>query len=72
MSVSQGNGEFIFGVLLCLPVGRGEDSTKEQWCLLVLQSLERAALTSAPPVPALKPVNSVSPVSPCIGVQSEV
>lgn len=63
--VSQVDGELRFGTCLCLPLGRGKDSAKEQWCLPALLSPEGAALTPAPtlapPALALQPVSSAFP-----------
>lgn len=42
-------------------VGWEESSIKERWCLLVLLSLQRVALTLAPPALTLKFVNLIPP-----------
>ena len=58
--VSQVNGAHRFGTHLCLSAGWEEHSTKEQWHLLALLSLERAALTLAPPALTPELVNSIT------------
>lgn len=52
-------GKFRFGTQLCLLAARGKGSTKEQWYLPMLLSLERD-LTPATPALTLKLVDLVA------------